>query len=385
MLKAFKYRLYPTKEQAVKITAQFGCCRYIYNWGLQRKIDSYTVKGENLSCFDLINELTALKNEFPWLKDVYSQSLQMSLRHLDNSYTRFFREKKGFPKFKSRKNPVQSCSYPQGVKFRGSKVFLPKIGPVDIIMHRPFTGITKTVTLSRSASNKYYVSVLVETGDALPEQQSFSAETTVGIDVGLRHFAVFSTGEKVEHPKHLLKAEKKLIRSQKSISRCCKGSNNKGKRRIKLAIQHEKVAAKRRDFLHKLSKRLISDNQAVAIEKLDVAGMLKNRRLAKQISASGWAEFFTFLDYKASWYGKSVIEIGRFDPSSKTCHSCGFVNKDLKLKDRIWTCPRCGDQLDRDINAALNIKAFALLHKNLIVPRDTRELTPEEIAGYGGR
>jgi len=385
LLKAYKYRIYPTKGQIKKITAQFGCCRYVYNWGLQRKAEQYTLTGASTSCFELIGELTELKNKLPWLKEVYSQSLQMSLRHLDNAYTRFFREKKGFPRFKSRKNPVQSCAYPQGVKFRGAKVFVPKVGPVSVVMHRPLEGTVKTVTLSKSASGKYYLAALVDTGEAQPGKQPFTPTTTVGVDVGITYFATLSTGEKIDNPKYLMKAEKKLIRAQSCGCRRKKGSSNKDRQIIRVAVQHEKVTARRRDFLHKLSKRLISDNQAVAVEKLNIIGMLKNRRLAKQIGSCGWAEFFSFLDYKSDWYGKSILEIGRFEPSSKTCHACGFINRDLKLKDRMWTCPRCGKCLDREGNAAINIKAFALIHQNLIVPRDTREFTPLEIAGYGGR
>lgn len=385
MLKAYKYRIYPTKEQAVKVAAQFGCCRYIYNWGLQRKMDEYSKEGRSISCFDLIKEMTSLKKELPWLTEVYSQALQMSLRNLDNAYTRFFREKKGFPRFKSKRNLVQSCQYPQGVHFRGCKVFLPKIGHVEIIMNRPFEGIVKTVTLSRAATGKYYVSALIEDGNVLPERCSFTEETTIGVDVGLKHFAVLSNGEKIEHPKHLLKAERKLIRSQRTVSRRAKGSSNRNKARQVLALQYERVTNRRKDFLHKLSKRLISDNQAIAIETLNVQKMLKNRKFSKQISGSSWAEFFTFLNYKSLWYGKNIIKIGQFEPSSKMCHSCGYVNKDLKLRDRKWTCLRCGSTHDRDINAARNIKSFALIYQNLLVPRGTRELTPEEIAGYGGR
>lgn len=385
MLKTFKYRVYPSKEQVVKIAAQFGCCRYVYNWGLQRKMDEYQQNGKNLSCFDLIKELTLLKKELPWLKEVYSQALQMSLRNLDNAYTRFFREKKGFPKFKSKKNSVQSCQYPQGVVFRNGCVFIPKIGEIRVVKHREITGIVKTVALSRYASGKHFAVVIVEDGKEFPTSCAFSENTTVGVDVGLKHFAVLSTGEKIEHPKHLQKAEKKLKRLQQIVSRRVKGSNNRNKARILLAVQHERVVNRRKDFLHKLSKRLISENQAVAIETLNVSEMLKNCRLAKQIASSGWSEFFTLLNYKAKWYGKNIIEIGQFDPSSKMCHSCGSINYILKLCDRVWTCKSCGIKHDRDINAAKNIKAFALIKQNLIVPRGTREFTLEEIAGYGGR
>jgi len=380
MLKAYKYRVYPNTEQSAKIDRQFGCCRYVYNWGLQRKMETYTTTGKTLKCFDLIKELTQLKKELTWLSDTYSQSLQMALRNLDNAYVRFFREKKGFPKFKSRKNPVQSCQYPQGVQFRGGIVFIPKVGKVRVVMHREFHGTVKTVTLSRTAGGKHYISVLVDDKLPKPVTKEFSEKTTVGIDVGLKHFAVLSTGEKVDHPQHAINAEKKLRRLHKKVSRRKKGSNNKNKARIRLAVQYEKVAAKQKDFLHKLSRRLISENQAVAIEDLHVQGMLKNRKLARHISASSWSEFFTFLDYKSEWYGTRILRIGRFDPSSKTCHICGFVNGKLKLGHRVWTCTRCGNTHDRDVNAAKNIKAFALSKQNTYIPGGTRESTPVEIA-----
>ena len=378
MLKAYKYRIYPNGKQQELIRKQFGCCRYVYNWGLQLKMETYQKDNKNISCFDLIRKLTILKKEFPWLTEVYSQALQMSLRNLDNAYLKFFREKKGFPKFKSVKNSIQSCQYPQGVQFRDSKVFIPKMGEVKARVHRSFKGTVKTVTLSQVASGKYYIAVLVEDGVSYPEPCTFSKDTTIGVDVGIKHFATFSTGDKIEHPKHLIKAEKKLKRFSKKLSNKVKGSNNKNKVRQRLAVQYEKVTFRRKDFLHKLSKRLISENQAIAIETLSVAGMLKNRRLSKRISDSGWSTFFSFLNYKADMYGINLLEIGQFDPSSKLCSACGTLNKELTLSDRVWVCQKCKTKHDRDVNAAINIKAIALHRQNLIVPRGTRKLKPAE-------
>lgn len=385
MLKAFKYRIYPTADQRQKIAQQFGCCRYIYNWGLQRKMEAYQSEGKSISCFDLINEMTSLKKEILWLKDCYSQALQMSLRNLDNAYTRFFREKKGFPKFKSKHSNTKSCQYPQGVQFKDGAVYLPKIGNVKLIQHRPYSGTVKTVTLSQTPTGKYYISVLAEDGCVLPEKQKFDADTTIGVDVGIKHFATLSTGEKIEHPKCLKKAEKKLKRAQQIVSRRKKGSQNRKRAIYILAAQHEKVTNRRNDFLHKLSHRLVSENQAVAVETLNVSGMMKNHRLAKSIGDSGWGRFFVFLDYKADWQGKNILEIGAFAPSSKTCNACGTITHELRLKDRIWTCQKCGKVHDRDKNAADNIKSFALIAQNLIVPRDNREFTLGEIAGCSGR
>ena len=384
MLKAYKYRIYPNKEQIIKITAHFGCCRYVYNWGLNRKMEEYEKTGKSISCFDLINELVTLKSELKWLRDSYSQSLQASLKNLDSAYRRFFREKKGFPKFKVKNNPIQTCQYPQGVKFRDNKVFIPKIGNIRIVMHHQFVGTVKTVTMSVSSTGKYYVSALIDDGMDYPLPCTYIAETTIGVDVGLKHFAVLSDGTKIEHPKHLVHAEKKLKRLQRNMSKRKKGSHNRSKARVHLALHHEKVTNKRKDFIHKLSKRLIDENQAVAIETLNVSGMMKNHKLAKHIGASGWSMFFTFLNYKARWYGGNVLEINQFDPSSKTCHVCGHINNDLKLKDRTWICQKCVTKHDRDENAAINIKAFALTQKSLTVLTDSQELTPVEIADYGG-
>lgn len=382
MIKSFKYRIYPTKDQEQKIAIQFGCCRYIYNWGLQRKTEVYQKEQKNLSCIDLINELSKLKKELTWLNDAYSQALQMALRNLDNAYQRFFKEKKGFPKFKSKHHVRQTCQYPQGIKFKENKIYIPKIGLIKIKLHRKFEGNLKTVTLSRTGTNKYYVSLLIDDGKSLPKKQIYSENTTIGVDIGLTHFAILSNGEKIEHPKYLKKSEQKLKRQQQIVSRRKKGSNNRKKAIKRLAIQHEKITNQRNDFLHKLSHRLISENQAIAIETLNIAGMLKNRKLAKSISDLGWNKFFIYLNRKSEHYGKTILKIGRFEASTKICNSCGYINIAITLKDRKWMCPQCQTEHDRDINAAKNIKSIALNKQNYKIPEDSREFTLGELSNY---
>jgi len=310
--------------------------------------------------------LPALKIEFPFLQEVHSQPLQMASRNLDNAFTKFFREKKGFPKFKSKKNPIQSFQYPQGVKLNWElgKVYLPKVGQVKCKLHRFFEGDIKTCTVSRTSTGKYFVSILVDDKELVQESQPFSSDTTIGIDVGLIHFATLSDGTKVENPRIFKKTSVKLKRLQQSVSRKVKGSNNYKKAKLKVAKCHETITNQRSDFLHKLSFTLVSENQAIAIEDLNVSGMVKNRRLAKHIADASWSEFRSQLDYKCKKYGKTLLTIGRFDPSSKICSHCGYHNKNLKLGDRMWICSDCGSELDRDHNAAKNIKRFALLKQN---------------------
>jgi putative transposase len=310
--------------------------------------------------------LPALKIEYPFLQDVHSQPLQMASRNLDNAFTKFFREKKGFPKFKSKKNPVQSFQYPQGVKlnWESSKVYLPKVGQVKCKLHRFFEGNIKTCTVSRTPTGKYFVSILVDNKEPVPESQPFNSETTIGIDVGLTYFATLSDGTKVENPRILKKTSVKLKKLQQSVSRKVKGSNNRRKAIRKVAQCHEDIANQRSDFLHKLSFNLISENQAIAIEDLNVSGMLKNHKLAKHIADASWSEFRTMIIYKCKKYGKTLLTIGRFDPSSKICSKCGYHNINLALKDRNWICPDCGAVHDRDINAAINIKSFALMKQD---------------------
>jgi len=368
MLKAYKYRLKPTKDQIILLEKHIGSCRYIYNWALNLKIKTYEQTGKSISQFDINKQITILKKENEWLKEVNSQSLQGMTRNLESAFTRFFREKNGFPNFKSKKNPIQSFPVPQHyyADFEKGIVKLPKIGEVKAVLHRSFEGTLKTATVSRSVTGEYYISVHVDDEKEPPEKREFSETTTVGIDVGVNDFAILSTGEKVENPKYLKNSLKRLKVLQKRVSRKQKGSKNREKAKQRLAILHGKISNQRNDFQHKLSFKLVSENQALAVETLNVKGMIKNHHLAQAIGDSAWSSFVTKLEYKADWYGKTLLRIGQFEPSSKICNVCGFHNSELTLKDREWTCPDCKTKHDRDINAAINIKKFALIDQNLI-------------------
>ncbi|AGF95870.1 Mobile element protein [Methanosarcina mazei Tuc01] len=266
-------------------------------------------------------------------------------KQVESAFTRFFRGKTGFPKFKSKKNPIQSFPVPQhySVDFEKNTIKLPKIEPIKAVFHRKFEGELKTATVSRTCKGHYYISILVEDGKELPVKEAFAESTTIGIDVGIKDFAVLSNGEKKQ-----------------------KGSKNRAKAKQRLAVLHDKITNQRNDFQNKLSFKLISENQAVALETLNVKGMVKNHHLAQSISDSAWSSFVTKLEYKAEWFGKTILRIGQFEPSSKLCSVCGYHNKELQLKDREWTCPDCKTKHDRDINAAINIKKFALVDQNLI-------------------
>ena len=368
MMKAYRFRLYPTKAQAGQLSQHIGSCRFVYNWALNQKIKTYEQTKKSINHFDLDKKLPGLKIENPFLKDVNAQSLQGMTKRVDSAFTRFFREKKGFPKFKSKKNPVQAFPVPQhySVNFETSTVKLPKIGEIKAKLHREFTGDLRTATVSKTRTGKYFISILVENNEELPVKQTFSESTTIGIDVGIKDFAVHSTGEKIENPKYLKSSLKRLKVLQKRVSRKQKGSKNREKAKQRLAKLHERITNQRNDFQHKLSFRLVSENQAIALETLNVKGMIKNHHLAQAISDSAWSSFVTKLEYKAVWYGKTILRIGQFEPSSKICNVCGFHNSELTLRDREWTCPDCKTKHDRDINAAINLKKFALIDQNLI-------------------
>ncbi|AGB49667.1 transposase, IS605 OrfB family, central region [Methanomethylovorans hollandica DSM 15978] len=368
MLKAFKFRLYPTLTQAVQLNQHIGSCRFVYNWALDQKIITYEQTGKSVSRFDLNKMIPALKESNKWLGEVNSQSLQGMTKQVESAFTRFFREKNGFPRFKSKKNPIQSFPVPQHytVNFDNNTVKLPKIGEIKAVLHRVFEGELKTATVSKSCKGYYYISILVEDGNEIPVKQEFSDSTTVGIDVGIKDFAVLSTGEKIENPRHLKNSLQRLKVLQKRVSKKQKGSQNRAKAKQRLSSLHDKIANQRNDFQNKLSFKLISENQAIALETLNVKGMIKNHNLAQSIGDSAWSSFVTKLEYKAAWLGKTVLRIGQFEPSSKLCSMCGYHNKELQLRDREWECPECATKHDRDINAAINIKKFALIDQNLI-------------------
>jgi putative transposase len=363
MLKAYKYRLYPTADQEVLFARTFGCCRKVYNWALDLKNKRYSQYKDNLTRYELDKMLTFLKstNELAFYNEVNSQALQQELLHLEGAFTKFFRKNGGYPKFKN-KYDRQSYTCPQGVKidFKTNTIIIPKVKNVKFRVDRQFTGKVKTCTVSRSLTNKYYISVLVEDGQELPVKKPVKEHTAVGIDVGLKSFLVDSHNNEVANPQFYRQAEPRLKVLQRRLSRKVLGSNNSRRAKLHLALKHEQVANQRQDFLHKLSTNLLKNHDTVFVEDLNVRGMMQNHCLAKSIGDVSWSEFFRQLQYKADWQGKNVIEIGRFQPSSKMC-GCGVINKDLALKDRIWACKSCGAVNERDFLAARNILKFGLM------------------------
>jgi len=380
MFKTFKYRLYPTETQKKLIAKHIGSSRFVYNLALETKNAAYIGNNHNYSAFDLVKQLPELKKELPWLKEINSQSLQQAIQNMDIAFKRFFKGA-GFPKFKKKSNRG-SFSIPQNVIIENDRLIIPKFKEgIKIKLHRSTQGIIKSATISVTPTGKYFVSILCDTKEEIPTKAPVEEETTIGIDLGIKDFAITSEGEVFENPKYFRKAQSKLKYVQRKYSK------HKGKRtKKKLAKLHEKVANKRKDFLHKVSTQLIRENQTIALETLAVRNMVKNHNLAQAISDASWSIFVTMLEYKCEWYGKNILRIGQFAPSSKTCANCGAINKELQLKDREWTCSNCSSVLDRDINAACNIKSFAL--KNILsgehrlknqdeLPRLRGVLTPE--------
>ncbi|AYD48561.1 RNA-guided endonuclease TnpB family protein [Arachidicoccus soli] len=366
MLKAYKYCLLPTEEQKQQLAKFFGSCRFVFNLGLETKMQAWTTARKHLTCIDLANQMKELKDtEATWLQECPSQTLQMSLRNLDNAYTQFFKGG-GFPKFKS-KHRKQSIQFPQGAKtdFENSIIFLPKLKNVTCIFHRQFKGEIKTVTVSRTSTGKYFVSILVENQKQLPKKKPVMQKTTVGIDMGVKTFATLSDGTTFDNPKHLRNNLRRLRVEQRKLSRRFKRgakeqSKNFLKQKLVVAKLHEHIKNQREDYLHKASTHIIRSYNSICLEDLNIKGMMQNEKLALAIGEVGWHKFKTMLEYKAEWYGKNILYIGRFQPSSKLCSHCGHIFKELSLKDRSWTCQSCGTHHERDENAALNIKTFGL-------------------------
>jgi putative transposase len=391
MLKGLKYRLYPTNSQKELIAKHIGSSRFVYNLALETKTTAYLGSKHNFSPFDLIKQLPELKKECAWLKEVNSQSLQQSIQNMDIAFKKFFKGA-GFPKYKPKHKGKQSFSIPQNVLVEGNKLVIPKFKEgIDIVLHREIKGTIKSATISVTPTGKYFASILVDTNTEIPTKTPIAESKTIGVDLGIKDFAITSNGEVIGNPKYLKEAQSKLKYVQRKYSK------NKGKRiKQRLALLHEKIANKRKDFLHKTSTRLIRENQTICLEDLAVSNMVKNHNLAQAISDVSWSTFVTMLEYKADWYGKTVLRIGRFAPSSKTCSCCGYINKELALKDREWVCPKCNSILDRDVNAACNIKSFALknnlsgghrLKNQDELPTLVRVLTPEAhpiASGVGG-
>lgn len=362
MEKAFKYRIYPTEEQKILIDKSFGCARYVYNYFLAYKQSAYKDKGLSYSYYDLCKELTQLKKDLPWLKEPDKWALQNSLRDLDRAYKRFF-DGAGYPKFKSKrfsKMSYRSSFSNNNIELLEGSVKLPKLGRVKIKdrTYRPKNGRILNATVSKTKTNKYFVSICftdIEI-DHLPK-----TGLSVGIDLGLKTFITTSDSVQVDNPRYLEKSEARLKKLQKSLSRKPKDSKNREKVRLKLAKCHEKIANQRKDFSHKLSKKLVTDYDVIVIEDLKVKNLQKNHYLAKSISSASWSMFTEMLRYKALFYGKTLVKIDPFFPSSQLCSNCGYKNIDVKnLQIRSWQCPSCGSVNDRDVNAAKNILSEGL-------------------------
>jgi putative transposase len=362
-LKAYKYRIYPSDAQVVFFAKTFGCCRFVWNKMLDEQLNAYKKK-------ERIPRPTPAKykKEFPFLKEVDCFALVAVQNHIKNAFRNHFKNRKQFklPKFKKKRDKQSYTTYNVHdsirVDFERRLLYLPKLREgVKIELHRKFDGKIKSVTVSRTNDGKYYASILVETENRRNKVVEPKSKAC-GVDLGLEHFATVTNdfgSYKVEHPKYLRRGEERLRRLQKSFSKKQKGSKNSEKAKLRLARQHAYISNARNDFLHKLSKAIIDENQVVVVEDINVKGLLKTK-LAKSISDSGWSKFLTYLRYKAEWYGRTFIQVDRFFPSSKLCHRCGYKTEDLALHDRTWCCPAFGEKHDRDINASINLYLVGL-------------------------
>ena len=353
MKHAVKVRIYPTDEQKEALSKAFGCARWFWNNSLSETNQLYKETGKGLSQQGMNDRLPALKKEFEWLAEPYSQVLQSVSLNLSRAFINFFEGRASFPNFKS-KQGKQTIQYPQNVKIADISLKLPKLGVIKAKIHRVFDGKLKTVTVSLTPSGKYFASLLFD--DGLLEVEKTIDGKAVGIDLGLTHFAITSDGSKFDNPRVLKKHSRNLKRKQQKLSRKVKGSNRRKKARRIVARVHEKIANVRKDFLHKLSRKMVNENQVICVENLAVKNMVKNHNLAKAISDASWSEFTRMLSYKAGQDGKIYQEVDRFFPSSKTCSVCLNRIGSLALEVRSWQCQNCGTKHDRDVNAAINIR-----------------------------
>lgn len=366
MLKAYKYRIYPNQKQAIAFEQHFGCVRFVYNWALALQKRYYAMFGKSLSRAQIQSQLVKKKKtgKFVWLNEVNSQSLLNALLNVHTAFTNFFKGRTKFPRFKSKKIPQRSYQCPQHctINFERGIINLPKIKGIKAVFSREFVGNIKTVTISKTATGKYHASILVDTDSILPTPTTIEPSLTVGIDLGISHLLNLSDGSKFDNPKHLAKASKRLAIQQKIFARKQKQSKNHQKQKLAVTRIYQKVRNQRLDLHHKITHKLICENQATsyALEDLAVKNMVKNRKLAKAINDVGLGQFVTLLTYKANWYGKNILKVNRFFASSKICSHCHYKLDSLPLSVRNWACPSCQTHHDRDINAASNIRKQAL-------------------------
>lgn len=360
--RTYKFRIYPTNNQLAQLQIEFGHARFVWNWALDMRNKAYLRRGESLKYAEISRRLTQLKQScrYRWLCDATASCHTQKLIDLDRAFKNFFEGRARYPRFK-KKYATQSVRYQldqremPGSYVGGERLLLRKLGPVRVRWSRVPHGVPKMATVKRDAAGRYFVSLSVEeTVEAKPKR-----EGEIGVDVGIKDVVVTSDGFKSGAPKHTYRYARKLRRAQRSLSRKKMGSGRRCRQKKKVARIHARIRDSRQDFLHKLTTRLINENQVIAIEDLNVRGMLSNRSLSKAIADSSFQELRRQLAYKAEWYGRQLIVINRFEPTSKRCSRCGEVNEKLMLSDRIWTCKNCGDEHDRDVNAAINILATA--------------------------
>jgi putative transposase len=357
MEKAYKFRIYPDKAQEELIQKTFGCTRYVYNHYLAMRKEKYESDKTTFNYYACCSDLTSHKKDREWLREVDATALQSSLNDLDIAYQNFFRrvkscDKPGYPRFKSKRDNRKSYKSKRAILL-DRYIRLPKLGNIKCRVSKQIEGRILSATVSQNPSGKYFVSVLCTDVEIQPMDRTGAI---VGVDLGLKELAITSDNQHFTNPKHFAKSQKKLAKLQRRLSRKSKGSNNREKARIKVARLHEHVANQRLDNAHKMTTSLVRDYDLIAIETLMPKNMVKNRRLAKAISDAAWGEIVRQLEYKCNWYGKELVKVDRFYPSSQTCNSCGLKNADTKnLAVREWNCPKCGVHHDRDVNAAKNI------------------------------
>ncbi|MCK9446952.1 IS200/IS605 family element RNA-guided endonuclease TnpB [bacterium] len=353
IFKSFKFRIYPNEEQEILLVKHFGACRFVFNHYLNKRKESYIEDKKTLNYYDNANDLTQFKKDenFNWLKEINSQSLQSSLRNLDTAYGKFFRKETKFPRFKS-KYDKQSFKIPQSVSFEDGKLIIPKFKKgIKINSHQEINGEILFVTMSKSTTGKYYVSITCEVNH-IPFDKTNS---NVGIDTGIKDLAILSNGTTYKNIRTLKNNLKKVKYEQRQLSKKTKGSSSRNKQKQKLAIVHEKITNVRKDYLHKVSTEIVKNHDIISVEDLSVKNIMKNHKLAQAMSDVSLGLFYSMLEYKCNWNDKQFVKIDKFFPSSKMCSNCSWINQDLTLKDREWTCPSCGEKHDRDFNASKNI------------------------------